>query len=124
MSARPEMPPARTRPIPGMASNTQPTAEPTHRRRTRPGGASDRRRPGSRRARLETGAATAQRRPALDYGATRLVNFRLPVDLHDRFKALVREAEPRHPRLRHPSLTELVIALLEEAPSDADESPS
>ncbi len=67
------------------------------------------------------GATTAERRPALDYGATRLVNFRLPVDLHDRFKALVREAETRHPRLRHPSLTEVVIALLEEAPADADE---
>jgi hypothetical protein len=49
------------------------------------------------------------------------VNFRLPADLHDRFKGLVRDAEQRHPRLRHPSLTELVIALLEEGPADADE---
>jgi hypothetical protein len=50
-----------------------------------------------------------------------LVNFRLPVDLHDRFKRLVREAEARYPRLRHPSLTEVLIALLEEGPADADE---
>ncbi|MGO9751007.1 MAG: hypothetical protein ACLP8S_13295 [Solirubrobacteraceae bacterium] len=49
------------------------------------------------------------------------MNLRLPVDLHDRFKQLVREAEARHSRLRHPSLTELVIALLEEGPGDADE---
>jgi hypothetical protein len=49
------------------------------------------------------------------------VNFRIPVDLHDRYRQLVREAEQRHPRLRHPSLTELVIALLEEGPGTADE---
>ncbi len=41
--------------------------------------------------------------------------------LHDRFRALVREAEDRHPRLRKQSLTELVIALLEEGPQTADE---
>ena len=62
-----------------------------------------------------------ERRPAADYASTRLVNFRIPVDLHDRFRGLVREAEERHPRLRHPSLTELVIALLEEGPATADE---
>jgi hypothetical protein len=66
-------------------------------------------------------ALVAQRRPSADYAATRLVNFRLPVDLHDRFRRLVREAEERHPRLRRPSFTELVIALLEEGPSTADE---
>jgi hypothetical protein len=66
-------------------------------------------------------------RPALgrqrstDYGVTRLVNFRLPVDLHDRFRELVRECEQRHPRLRKASLTELVIALLEEGRQTADE---
>jgi hypothetical protein len=49
------------------------------------------------------------------------VNFRLPVDLHDRFKNLVRDAEREYPRLRHPSLTELLIALLEEGPSTVDE---
>lgn len=60
-------------------------------------------------------------RRAADYAATRLVNFRVPVDLHDRFKALVRDVESMYPRLRHPSLTELVIALLEEGPQTADE---
>jgi hypothetical protein len=66
-------------------------------------------------------SGAADRRPAADYASTRLVNFRIPVDLHDRYRQLVREAEQRHPRLRHPSLTELVIALLEEGPSTADE---
>jgi hypothetical protein len=58
---------------------------------------------------------------SVDYSVTRLVNFRLPVDVHDRFRALVRDAEERHPRLRKASLTELVIALLEEGPQTADE---
>jgi hypothetical protein len=62
-----------------------------------------------------------ERRPAADYASTRLVNFRIPVDLHDRFRSLVRQAEIDHPRLRRPSLTELVIALLEEGPQTADE---
>lgn len=31
------------------------------------------------------------------------------------------EAERRHPQLRRPTLTELMIALLEEGPSTADE---
>ena len=62
-----------------------------------------------------------ERRPAADYANTRLVNFRIPVDLHDRFRGLVREAEINHPRLRRPSLTELVIALLEEGPQTGDE---
>ena len=60
-------------------------------------------------------------RRSVDYSVTRLVNFRLPVDVHDRFRALVREAEERHPRLRKASLTELVIALLEEGPQSADD---
>ena len=62
-----------------------------------------------------------ERRPAADYASTRLVNFRIPVDLHERFRGLVREVEVGHPRLRRPSLTELVIALLEEGPQTADE---
>jgi hypothetical protein len=60
-------------------------------------------------------------RPAADYSTTRLVNFRLPVDLHERYRQLVRAAEQQYPRLRHPSLTELVIALLEEGPETAEE---
>ncbi|HEX3978947.1 MAG TPA: hypothetical protein VHW96_21940 [Solirubrobacteraceae bacterium] len=60
-------------------------------------------------------------RRAADYATTRLVNFRIPVDLHDRYRQLVRDSEQRHPRLRHPSLTELVIALLEEGPATVDE---
>ena len=63
----------------------------------------------------------ARRRPSRDYGSTRLVNFRIPVDLHDRYKRLVREVEQRHQRLRHPSLTEVLIGLLEEGPDTADE---
>jgi hypothetical protein len=66
-------------------------------------------------------APSLEQRRAVDYASTRLVNFRIPVDLHDRFRALVREAEDRHPRLRKQSLTELVIALLEEGPQTADE---
>lgn len=62
-----------------------------------------------------------ERRPAADYASNRLVNFRIPVDLHDRFRGLVREAEIDHTRLRRPSLTELVIALLEEGPQTAHE---
>ena len=127
MSSPPEMPPARRRPIPGMAVKhpacrwrdrpAPPSAPAVSSRHRAPESASagDEAR---RRLRRDTAAVAAgavgQRS---DYAATRLVNFRLPVDLHDRFKALVREAEARHPRLRHPSLTEVVIALLEEGPS-------
>jgi hypothetical protein len=57
---------------------------------------------------------------AEDYSATRLANFRLPVDLHDRYRRLVADVERDHPRLRHPSLTEVIIALLEEGPSTPD----
>jgi hypothetical protein len=66
-------------------------------------------------------AAVARRRPSTDYASTRLVNFRIPVDLHDRYKQLVREVEQTHLRLRHPSLTEVLIGLLEEGPGTADE---
>lgn len=52
-----------------------------------------------------------------DYSTTRLANFRLPVDLHDHYRELVREVEQTDPRLRRPSLTEVIIALLEEGPS-------
>ena len=66
-------------------------------------------------------AAVVCRRPSTDYASTRLVNFRIPVDLHDRYKQLVREVEQTHLRLRHPSLTEVLIGLLEEGPDTADE---
>ena len=66
-------------------------------------------------------AGPALRRPSSDYASTRLVNFRIPVDLHGRYKQLVREVEQTHERLRHPSLTEVLIELLEEGPNTADE---
>jgi hypothetical protein len=76
---------------------------------------------GLRGDRRSTAGGPPERRPAADYASTRLVNFRIPVDLHDRFRGLVREVELNHPRLRRPSLTELMIALLEEGPQTADE---
>jgi hypothetical protein len=74
-------------------------------------------------------AASADREPAAarwssnDYGATRLVNFRLPVDLHDRYRRLVAEVEQHHPRLRRASLTEVIIGLLEEGPARSTTLP-
>jgi hypothetical protein len=64
-------------------------------------------------------AAPASRRPSRDYASTRLVNFRIPVDLHDRYKRLLLEVELTHLRLRHPSLTEVLIGMLEEGPDTA-----
>lgn len=138
------MPPARRRPIPGItpAPPAQPPNEtereaslPSFSAAAAPANASA----GSRRrARSSVRASAApngathegeavsessarERRPAADYAATRLANFRLPVDLHDRFKDLVREAERRHPRVRHLSLTEVIVALLEEGPGTPEE---
>jgi hypothetical protein len=59
--------------------------------------------------------------PATDYSATRLANFRIPVALLDRYRQLVREAEDRDPRLRRPSVTEVVIGLLQEGPATPEE---
>jgi hypothetical protein len=56
------------------------------------------------------------RRAAADYSSTRLANFRLPVDLHDRYRELVHQAQLQHPRLRRLSLTEVLVALMEEGP--------
>ena len=140
MSEAQPMPSVRRRPIPGMASQpiTSPSPAPA------PGKADQHadddalvseveastraliegndvapvRSDGRRRAAREP---VIERRRAADYASTRLVNFRIPVDLHDRFRGLVREAQLNHPRLRRPSLTELVIALLEEGPQTADE---
>lgn len=141
------MPPARRRPIPGMTATTSAPPPPQSPGETEPAGSE---RPSSapeaaaprvgsrRRARSSVrsagsanGAARApgqtgetrdpERRPAADYATTRLANFRIPVDLHDRHRQLVREAEQKYPRLRRPSLTELVIALLEEGPGTPGE---
>jgi len=149
MSAGQAMPPARRRPIPGMthAPSDAPPAEPTS-AETKPASphatsspapdtpapavrSTRRTRTSARSAAPTNGAARGvgpagesggrERRPAADYATTRLVNFRIPVDLHDRYRQLVRDAEQEHPRLRHPNLTELVIAMLEEGPATADE---
>jgi hypothetical protein len=58
---------------------------------------------------------------ATDYSATRLANFRIPVALLDRYRHLVREAEDRDPRLRRPSVTEVVIGLLQEGPATPED---
>lgn len=70
---------------------------------------------------MRSSAGAARRHPSRDYASTRLVNFRIPVDVHDRYKRLVREVEQTHLRLRHRSLTEALIALLEEGPQTADD---
>ena len=124
MTRHTEMQPTRRRQIPGMAQTglasepPGPAAAPPRRQRAPKPPDQHRRHP----ARVDGPDDLAPaRRPAADYSATRLVNFRLPADLHDRFKQLVRDAEEDHPRLRRPSLTELVIALLEEGPTTPDE---
>ena len=140
MSEPPPMPSVRRRPIPGMASQpitppatatapdkadhhvdddaSAPEAETSTTALIEGNDVASVRADGRRRTAREH---VIERRPAADYASTRLVNFRIPVDLHDRFRGLVREAEINHPRLRRPSLTELVIALLEEGPQTADE---
>ena len=148
MSSSAEMPSVRRRLIPGMSapvptgiseapnldpkvpeSSTQVDAtedETTPADRSHLSRRASRTRPrGGSRERLATVAGeeatqSPRRYPSSDYGSTNLFNFRLPVDLHDRFGALVDEVKHRHPRLRKPSLTELLIALLEEGPQTAD----
>lgn len=145
MTPQPPMPSARRRPIPGMG--TQAPAPGPHAPQQPPAGAREPRlsppRPEPELSPVPQSSASpsppatdahgvghevtssaengGHRRAASDYASTRLVNFRIPVDLHDRYRRLVREAEERHPRLRRPSLTELVVALLEEGPTTADE---
>ena len=138
MSEAQPMPSGRRRPIPGMASQpiTPPSpappeadhrvdddaptseAEASSTALTEGNDVAPVRSDGRRRTAREP---VIELRRAADYASTRLVNFRIPVDLHERFRGLVREAEINHPRLRRPSLTELVIALLEEGPQTADE---
>ena len=135
MSSTEQMPSSRRRPIPGMPTRPDPVELPvasaaagTVNDPKIETAASPRQRPDAgepRRVKRPTKGSVApssEQRRAVDYASTRLVNFRIPVDLHDRFRALVREAEDRHPRLRKQSLTELVIALLEEGPRTADEA--
>jgi hypothetical protein len=149
MTASPQMPSVRRRPIPGMTSSRSAPPPPPSVESDRlaaapspaassrepdqpettvaPQGAQQERWPAQRRFERSVSQAdtsepadrredAARRRPAADYASTRLVNFRIPVDLHDRYRQLIRDAEQQHPRLRRPSLTELVIALLEEGP--------
>ncbi len=128
MTTHHQMPPARRRPIAGMPSNPPPATPPADTLAAAPTLPSPRSQheDGGEQERSSNAEnsdpVTVARRPAADYGATRLVNFRLPIDLHDCYKQLVHEIEQRHPRLRHPSLTELVIALFEEGPVDADQA--
>jgi hypothetical protein len=114
MSAPKAMTPLRRGPIPGMTRPSAPevTAPPDDGRETATRAAVNE--PGPA---LERGSARGR---SGDYSATRLVNFRLPVDLHDRYRRLVQEVEREHPRLRRPSLTEVIVALLEEGPDDVD----
>jgi hypothetical protein len=144
MSPPEPMPSVRRRPIPGMtkhettsAPSSPPEPEPTAPEssassrqasapeQTRGVGVSDERSGDERRKRPVSPQATpdaaSPRRPAADYAATRLANFRIPVDLHDRYRDLVRDAERHHPRLRRASLTEVIIGLLEEGPGTPDE---
>lgn len=129
----PQMQPTRRRPVPGMAAHPSapppPDPDPPETKPAPEAGvrATPARSSSESDPAVEIGPAAGKLRPtgaarrAADYASTRLVNFRIPVDLHDRYRQLVRDAEEKHPRLRHPSLTELVIALLEEGPQTADE---
>jgi hypothetical protein len=127
MSAPKAMAPLRRRAMPGMSTPTPRVDTPPEPARTDspPPEASEpsppRPTPTGGPALLEDGERPARRR-SQDYGATRLVNFRLPVDLHDRYRRLVAEVEQEVPRLRRPSLTEVIIGLLEEGPSTVEET--
>jgi hypothetical protein len=125
MSATRPMTPLRRRPMPGMpaappaAPDPTPTPEPkpsTYASAAAPTTATAKRasRIGSARSRRET--QPSPRRSSTDYSSTRLANFRLPVDLHDRYRELVHQAQLQHPRLRRLSLTEVLVALMEEGP--------
>jgi hypothetical protein len=112
------------RPMPGMPAAASP---PPEQARTptaapaRPRPEVRTKRPGARRAAADAavarpGEASRERWMSADYSATRLANFRLPIDLYDHYRELVRQVEQSDPRLRRPSLTEVIIALLEEGP--------
>lgn len=120
MSVAKPMGSLRRGPIPGM-NNTSATGSPASTRPTEPPEPELASAPTAAEASAAAAQPAAGRWPSADYSATRLANFRLPVDLHDRYRQLVRDVELRHPRLRRPNLTEVIIALLEEGPSTVDE---
>jgi hypothetical protein len=116
----PGMTPARRRPAAPSEAEVSQKSPPAPTRRsdkTKPPPPSNENGPSTSNAsaRAKQRVEVLRRWPAEDYGSTRLVNMRVPVDLHERYKALLREVERRFPTLRHPSLTEYVIALLEES---------
>lgn len=141
MSAPEPMPSVRRRPIPGMTSQpatpAPPPAPDPAPQPTEPDAAAISTPAADQRALAPeddpqtvpeapqpAGSDRAGRRarwPATDYSATRLANFRIPVALLDRYRHLVREAEDRDPRLRRPSVTEVVIGLLQEGPATPEE---
>ena len=127
MSAPKAMAPLRRRAMPGMSTPTTPVDSPPESDRpdtpapAAAGSTPPRPTPTEGPVALEDEERPDRRRSA-DYGATRLVNFRLPVDLHDRYRRLVAEVDREHPRLRRPSLTEVIIGLLEEGPNTVDET--
>jgi hypothetical protein len=139
MSAPEPMPSARRHPIPGMTkpATTSPAQPPEPEPLATGKGVTDQRAddrplasaadgtgsdPEGPRSRHPAETTDSRRQwPATDYAATRLANFRIPVALLDRYRHLVREAEDRDPRLRRPSVTEVVIGLLQEGPATPEE---
>jgi hypothetical protein len=141
MTAPEPMPTVRRRPIPGMTSQqatpapspppvpvppptdpdgpaiSQPAAD---QRSASPDGDSSTGREAAKAGRSDETEQRPKRRSVTDYSATRLANFRIPVTLLNRYRQLVREAEDRDPRLRRPSVTEVVIGLLQEGPQTSD----
>ncbi len=138
MSAPEPMPSVRRRPIPGMTSQPATPTPPDPMPQSTDADASATSTPAAEKWALAPDddpetvpdapalvrsdqAGRRARWPAADYSATRLANFRIPVALLDRYRQLVREAEERDPRLRRPSVTEVVIGLLQEGPTTPDE---
>ena len=116
MSATQGMQAARRRPIPGMASNSivapseRPVADPPP---APPAPAARPARTREKPSRDESAVRRITRDAARELSAPGRPTRSLPT--------LVSDAEEGHPRLRKASLTELVIALLEEGPQTADE---
>ena len=131
MTAAKPMTPLRRRPMPGMpaappASKPEPARSPDPDRADRSAASSAPETLRISRPRRRSTAATARgegapRRHPVDYSATHLSNFRLPVDLHARYGQLIAETQQRYPQLRKMSLTEVVIALLVEGPQTPEE---